>query len=331
MNLLPFYPGGWYALASSKEIGPGELVNQRFMNQEVVLFRTESGEICLMDAYCPHLGAHMGYGGRVNGEFIQCPFHRFEFNVSGACSSIPYGTRIPPKANARVFPTAEKNGLILAYFNRDGVAPDWSIPDMDMHGWLPLRTRQWDFRGHPQETTENSVDLGHFAEVHGYKEIAILREPVTEGPYLTNRYRMIRENSFLGRSVTIDITLHVHGLGYSLVEVHVLEFDLHSRMFVLATPTQGENIRLRIALSMNAGTDLAKIHPLLRFLPHSLVNAILARQMLDGFAHDVQQDIPIWQHKRYVQPPILAAGDGPIGVYRQWAKQFYPIEERKNI
>ncbi len=38
---------------------------------------------------------------------------------------------------------------------------------------------------------------------------------------------------------------------------------------------------------------------------------------------DISQDFVIWQHKRYVQLPILAEGDGPVGKYRQWAKQFY--------
>ena len=54
-----------------------------------------------------------------------------------------------------------------------------------------------------------------------------------------------------------------------------------------------------------------------------LINAIITRATFNGFAHDTQQDFVIWQHKRYVQPPILAEGDGPIGRYRLWAKQFY--------
>jgi phenylpropionate dioxygenase-like ring-hydroxylating dioxygenase large terminal subunit len=331
MDLLPRYPHGWYALAFSSDLAPGELLNQHFMGQEVVLFRTASGEVCLMDAYCPHLGAHMGRGGRVNGECIQCPFHHFEFNVQGVCTTIPYGTRIPPKAQARVFPTVEQHGLILGYFERDGSSPDWSVPALDTRGWLPLRSQQWSFRGHPQETTENSVDLGHFTEVHGYQNITIVQEVSTAGPYLTNRYTITRPKAFLGRAVTIDLTLHVHGLGYSLVEVHVQEFDIRSRLFVLATPTREEQLQLRIAVSMHGAADPAQIHPLLRLVPRRLVNRILAAEILKGFAHDVMQDIPIWNHKRYVQPPILAAGDGPIGVYRQWAKQFYPPEARRRI
>lgn len=37
----------------------------------------------------------------------------------------------------------------------------------------------------------------------------------------------------------------------------------------------------------------------------------------------MRQDVPIWEHKVHVNPPALAEGDGPIGKYRQWVKQFY--------
>lgn len=331
MDLLPRHPNGWYALAFSDDLAAGELRNLHFMDQEVVLFRTQSGDVCLIDAYCPHLGAHMGRGGQVNGENLQCPFHHFEFNVHGECTSIPYGTRIPPKARARVYPVVEQHGLVLGYYDADGSAPDWSVPALNTQGWLPLRSRQWTFRGHPQETTENSVDLGHFTEVHGYENVSLLKKPVTKGPYLTNQYSLTRAEAFLGRSVTIDLTLHVYGLGYSLVEMHVRDFDLRGRLFVLPTPTSGEQLRLRIAVSLSAAADPARIHPLLRLAPRSLVTWFLGAEILKGFAHDVEQDIPIWNYKRYVQPPVLAAGDGPIGVYRQWAKQFYTPEDRQRI
>jgi len=35
------------------------------------------------------------------------------------------------------------------------------------------------------------------------------------------------------------------------------------------------------------------------------------------------QDIPIWEHKTFRVNPLLCSGDGPIGRYRKWARQFY--------
>ncbi len=64
---LPPYPDGWYAMGLSKEIPSGALVNRRIGDEEIVLFRTESGVLNAIEAYCPHLGAHLGHGGTVQG------------------------------------------------------------------------------------------------------------------------------------------------------------------------------------------------------------------------------------------------------------------------
>ncbi|MFL9680101.1 hypothetical protein [Streptomyces sp. KL110A] len=45
--------------------------------------------------------------------------------------------------------------------------------------------------------------------------------------------------------------------------------------------------------------------------------------MFRGNRAFVSQDFPVWSTKRYVSPPRLARGDGPIGPFRHWA-QFYP-------
>jgi hypothetical protein len=35
------------------------------------------------------------------------------------------------------------------------------------------------------------------------------------------------------------------------------------------------------------------------------------------------QDIPIWEHKTFLERPNLCDGDGPIGALRRWSRQFY--------
>ena len=67
------------------------------------------------------------------------------------------------------------------------------------------------------------------------------------------------------------------------------------------------------------------IHPLLALLPRVLVRQILMRASFWGFKEDVKQDFAMWTNKAYVTPPALAEGDGPVGRYRLWAKQFYPL------
>jgi hypothetical protein len=45
--------------------------------------------------------------------------------------------------------------------------------------------------------------------------------------------------------------------------------------------------------------------------------------IFQGFKADVGQDIPVWNRKLFLAQPALAEGDGPIGAYRRWARQFY--------
>ena len=93
-------PNGWFAVAVASEIPPGRVEIVRYFDTELVVFRTESGEVAVFDAYCPHLGAHLGHGGKVDGERLRCPFHGWGFGTSGACEDIPYAKRIPPNADA---------------------------------------------------------------------------------------------------------------------------------------------------------------------------------------------------------------------------------------
>src|SRR3954469_18008075 len=69
----PPYPYGWFAVAFSRELRRGSLLRRRFMDRDIVVFRTRSGIACAAEAYCPHLGAHLG-AGNVEGEDLRCPF-----------------------------------------------------------------------------------------------------------------------------------------------------------------------------------------------------------------------------------------------------------------
>ena len=60
----------------------------------LAVFRGESGQSYIVDAYCPHLGANLGVGGTVDGECIACPFHGWTFRGDdGKCVKIAYADK----------------------------------------------------------------------------------------------------------------------------------------------------------------------------------------------------------------------------------------------
>jgi len=322
---LPPYPSGWYALAFSAELARERLVVRPFVGRELVLFRTRSGRACAMDAYCPHLGAHFGHGGTVEGEILRCPFHGFCFDPSGRCVATGYATKPPPNACIETWPLREVNGMLLVYHGAEGT-PSWEVPALDWSGWSAPFYRRFVLHAHPQETTENSVDLGHFAYVHGYRSVRMQRDVVTDGPYLSTAYTARRAAPLLGRlspalEVDFEFETHIHGLGYSQVDVLVRGFDVRARMWVLPAPIDAERISLYLAASGDGSADAA--HAWLRPIPGRLRAALIGRGLLAALAADARQDFDIWQNKRYLHPPALAQGDGPIGKYRTWATRFY--------
>ncbi|MEM1030086.1 MAG: Rieske 2Fe-2S domain-containing protein [Myxococcota bacterium] len=322
---LPPFPKGWYAVGFSSELSSGQLRHGTYFGRELIIYRTEEGRPVVMDAYCPHLGAHMGHGGCVRGETVVCPFHHFAFDPEGTCVATPYGKRLP-NATAATVPVIERNGILLAWHHPRGAAPEWEIPLLAPEAFGPLKTKTWPvLRSHPQETTENSVDLGHLTAVHGYDNVTVLRGLQTDGPRLHTKYAMSRRHFLPGMPpVDFEFEVQVYGLGYSYVTTHVPAHGLRGRHFVLPTPTDGHNIELRAALSIDL-PEPGRLNPALALMPRAVARALVARIMIREYAGDIEQDFSIWEHKKYVNPPRLAEGDGPISRYRRWCRQFYPL------
>ncbi len=289
-----------------------------------MLYRTGSGEARATSAYCPHLGANLGRCGTVEGETLRCDFHRFRFDGAGACVATPYGKKPPPAARLATRPVREQDGMILVHHDPSGQEPSWAPPALDMERWSPFVFRRTSLRGHPQETSENSVDTGHFSSVHGYDAVRVLRPARTEGPYLHARYALKRgvgPLARLGVAFEAEFDVHVHGLGYSLVQVEVRSHGFRTRQLVLSTPTAPGHIDLRLGVSVEQLSDKG----LGALLPRRRIADAIARFILVMYVHDVGQDFRIWEHKRYLPHPALADGDGPIGAYRRWARQFYEM------
>jgi nitrite reductase/ring-hydroxylating ferredoxin subunit len=314
-------PSGWFVVALSEELPREGKLTTTFMSEELVLYRTASGEARAVAPHCPHLGAHLGRCGTVQGETLRCDFHGFCFDGGGACVATGYGTP-PPAARLAVRSVREQNGLILVHHDASGRAASWAPPVLDMRGWTTPLHHRFRLRGHPQETTENGADVGHFSTLHGYGDVRELGPLRTEGPYLHARYAMKRSLgplTRLGGSLSFEFDVHVHGLGYSFVDVDVKSHGFLLRHFIFSTPTEPGRIDLRLAVSARVpgGGGVAGL------VSRRALAEALTRIVLPMYVHDVGQDVRIWEHKRHLSRPALADGDGPVGAYRRWARQFY--------
>ena len=326
----PPFPEGWYFVASRQSILKAKLIEKTWLGEQIVAWCDDAGRICVALAVCPHLGSDLGpaAGGRVHDGCLVCPFHGFEFDVSGQCVATPFAP--PPRAaRLKIFETREILGMVFAWWGIDGRSPQWSLPEYPVAGadWGELGFRTLRFSGHPQETTENSVDFAHLQYVHGYGNTRQV-EPVTvDGACLTSRFEFRRAQNIAGiKDIVLDISAvaRIFGLGYSYVEIHERSIEMHGRLWVLATPVDGRLIELVLASQIREIRKPKRPIVGLGFLPPGLRTRVMNNIILFYQKHDVMQDVIIWERKRYVPYPRLCRADGDIGKYRRYCKQFYP-------
>lgn len=317
-------PYGWFQVAYSEDLAPAESLAMHYFDQDLVLFRGEDGIAQVVDAHCPHQGAHLGYclhnkqGSNIEGNNIVCPFHGWKFDRRGYVSEIPYAKNIPPRAKdkpvLRAWHTIERNQVIWVWYHPDiNVAPLWEVEILHElenkdSTWSRLckeKSRQWRIKSVLQEVAENAIDYAHFIYVHGVKSPPVASDQVFE-------------NHISKRTVNADMQtpqglvkggIHSQsigpGQGYTRF-TGIAETILLGNV----TPVDAENIEVNFSFSQPLVDGKAPVGGV-----HDAIIADICKQL--------DEDFIIWENKKYREDPILCDGDGPIAKYRRYFSQFY--------
>ncbi len=75
----------WWPLATVENLAPGSVHRYTVNDAELIARRDASGAVRIFDAFCPHQGAHLGFGGVIDRDCLRCPFHGFYFDAEGRC------------------------------------------------------------------------------------------------------------------------------------------------------------------------------------------------------------------------------------------------------
>ncbi|BBY53176.1 Rieske (2Fe-2S) protein [Mycobacterium koreense] len=317
----PPYPYSWYAVGFAKELKPGRILTRRFLDDEIVIFQTESGVLAAVEPYCPHLGAHIGRRGRVEKETVVCPFHEFKFAASGQCVSTPCGE--PPRgASLTTLPVRVHLGMIMVYHGPAGQSPafDLDLPESDPD-WHPIATRRLHFNTHPQEVNENGLDHQHFATIHKFTNFVIPKPMEIDGARLYTEYGGTKPVPIIG-GVPFHFTSVLIGLGFSLVELTIARLWM-VRQMVLATPVAPRKSDIYIGVAARRRFRNRVLRALM-----SPIERLTGWLYLQIVTYEVTRDQLIWDDKIYYEHPKLIPADGPIGKYRRWVRQFYPPKSR---
>ena len=180
MSRFPFpMPFGWFKVAMPDEIPEGKVVTRRMFGTDLVLWRDAEGRVVCQEAFCAHLGAHLGVGGTVESSCIRCPFHGWAWGPAGENVDIPYGTRPNRKAKLRTYPTREHVGIVFAWYHPSGAAPLWelmSIPEYEDPEFGEYQVFDFTIRTCLQEMGENGFDHTHFQFVHSHPKVGTVEK-----------------------------------------------------------------------------------------------------------------------------------------------------------
>ncbi len=300
------------------------------MGEEIIAWCDAEGRICVADAVCPHMGSSLGpeVGARVRDGCLVCPFHGFEYDASGQCVATP-NAPAPKSARLKTYETREILGLVFAWWGSGGRLPQWQLPEQPHTGpdWSDLALGFFSFPGHPQETSENSVDLAHLRYIHGYDNVHPVGDVSVNGAHLVSRFDFRRNRKFAGlidNIYDVSAVTHLYGVGYSYVEIHEKTIGMDARLWVLSTPIDGTHIELVLVSQVRELRKPKRPIVGLRFIPVHLRHRLLNRIILRAQIQDVRQDVIIWGKKQYRPRPRLSQADGEVMTYRHYCRQFYP-------
>ena len=309
----------------------GKLVGRQWLGKEMVGWRGTDGNLCIATAFCPHLGAKLTpqAGGTIRNGHLVCPFHGFTYDASGTCIATPFAAP-NPACRLRVFPAKEINGFVFVYFDETGREPDWRLPAVDETGWTKTLTHIYSLKTHPQETTENVIDLNHLSVLHGFDEVGHSGNVEVDGPCFKTDFRFDGTYNFpflRGLRTELSALVEIWGLGFLFVETVSKALGIRSLNWFLATSVDGENVDVLVSAKVQALDD-GGINAL-NLLPRRLREKIILPLVMYEFKKNIEKDFMIWENKAYNERPLLNKADGDILMFRRYCKQFYPSLNKK--
>ena len=102
----------WSDVASSADVPVSGVFSLDVDGEEIVLWRTSSGELAACDARCPHQWAHLGSAGVVDGAELVCLSHFWRFGTDGSASKLAMNGRRDDKGQIRFHDVREIDGRI---------------------------------------------------------------------------------------------------------------------------------------------------------------------------------------------------------------------------
>ena len=164
-----FMNNAWYIAAEPNELLQGPLA-RKILNQSVVLYRTEGGQVAALEDRCPHRLVPLSLG-KVIGNNLRCGYHGAEFQTDGRCARIPGQNAAPSVVRVRSYPVIARHGYYWIWMGDPALCTDEStIPDgyreSDAPGWVGAYGHFESMKVDYRMFNDNVIDITHAMFVH---------------------------------------------------------------------------------------------------------------------------------------------------------------------
>ena len=136
--------------------------------EPIVLFRNDQGRVGALIDRCPHRGVALSLGQVLEDGTLECPFHGWRFDATGANRHVP----LNPEArcenlSAAALPALEIGDLIWVYTRPDARSvPAPTVPEGLTDPGLARTYIERDWACHWTRAMENMVDSPHLPFIH---------------------------------------------------------------------------------------------------------------------------------------------------------------------
>lgn len=285
------YAHGWYCVAFEKELTE-PLTPVAFGERRLMLRRSEDG-IAAYDADCPHRGAHLAIGGRLEGRYVMCPFHGYRVRLGKSHEGF----------YVREYETLTVGGAVFVRLSgeRDNGWRGLLASLQTDHRFIPALTLS--LNASMEMVIENGFDRRHFESVHRIKvEPFELREDACGALIVESRLavpagRGGAVNDISYKATTISPGLIIVMLGgpqpYGIITGAIP-----------VTPTSCV-ARLSLVIPKNANGDGPDVDAFIEYSRKGLAD-----------------DDRVWGSVSRTAPQNLVAEDWPIGRFYDFCRSF---------
>jgi 5,5'-dehydrodivanillate O-demethylase len=158
----------WHPVFRSHKLPKGEARGIRIFDEELTVYRGESGQPHLVSGRCPHRRTLL-HTGWVEGEGMRCMYHGWKFDAAGKCLERPPEHEAAPPEHICIksYPVREYSGLIFAYMG-EGEPRDFELSRKEVleepYRVTVVREETWPCNW--LQTVENSLDAAHVSFAH---------------------------------------------------------------------------------------------------------------------------------------------------------------------